>query len=73
MWLKRSNLLRLGTKLGIKVFSILLSNSPFDILLLSLIGWGLIVWVKLPIKAKVAYDLKRWAFRLLKSDSKLLI
>ena len=59
MWLKRSNLLRLGTKLETKVSSISLSNSPFNILLLSLIGWGLIVWAELPVKAKVAYNLER--------------
>ena len=62
MRLKSSNLLRLGTRLGTKVSSISLLNSPSSILLLGLIGRGLIVGgyyieVELPIKANVAYNL----------------
>ena len=40
---KSSNLLRLGTRLGTKVSSILLLNSPSSILLPSSAGRGLIV------------------------------
>ena len=38
---KSSNLVRLGTRLGTKVFSILLLNLLSSILLLSLVGRGL--------------------------------
>ena len=57
MWFKKSNSLKLGIKLGIKVFNILLLNSLSDILLLNLTGWGLIAQVGLLIGAKVTYNL----------------
>ena len=66
MRLKSSNLLRLGTRLGTKVFSILSLNSLFSILLPSSAGRG--------STAKGHYiGAVGWAIRPLKLDSNLLI
>ena len=66
MWSKSSNLLRLGTRLGIKVFSILLLNLLSSILLLSLVGKELII-------GGYCIGVIKWVIRPLKSDSDLLI
>ena len=63
---KSSNLLRLSTRLGTKVSSILLLNSLSSTLLLSSAGKGLIA-------EEYYIGAIGWAVRLLKLDSKLLI
>ena len=63
---KSSNLLRLGTRLGIKVSSMLLLNLLSSILLPSSAGKGLIV-------GGYYIGVIGWAIRLLESDSDLLI
>ena len=71
---RSSNLLRLGTRLGTKVFSILLLNLLFCILLSSLISQWLIAGVEFPVEANMAYNIGGGeAIRLLKLEFNLLI
>ena len=63
---KSSNLLRLGTRLGTKVSSILLLNLLSSVLLLSLVGRGLIVGGRY-------IGAVGWAIGPLELDSNLLI